>query len=222
MDTQRQDEIAVLASHPAQSTRPTDDERKKIDVPLEGRRDDGTPVINRAMAIMAKHASATTDNGPHEEEKSAQADPFADIAAALDCDHHVQTQAAPARPAALNATQHKPWATQDPCPALRPENKTPRKLHGGHMHVAAPATARALARRATDVNTAGEVDREAPEKRTEAPALSLDETSYAHRGKLPTDRQKSPTGVGIETPGKTNSEIPHGALLSSPGEGGDG
>ncbi|MGH3897119.1 MAG: tyrosine-type recombinase/integrase [Pseudonocardiaceae bacterium] len=100
-------------------------------IPFDEDRDDVTPVITRAMALLAEHGRPvpTTDATPDADAQPAL-DHLADIHTALRAEKRVRTQVVLARLAELNPAEYEDWTFQDLAAALAKYEIEPAKSHG--------------------------------------------------------------------------------------------
>jgi S-DNA-T family DNA segregation ATPase FtsK/SpoIIIE len=100
-------------------------------IPFDEDRDEITPVITRAMALMAEHGHsvATTDSAPGDDQEPA-ADHLADIHTVLRGEKRVRTQVVLARLAELNPAEYEHWTFQDLAAALAEYDIEPAKSQG--------------------------------------------------------------------------------------------
>jgi S-DNA-T family DNA segregation ATPase FtsK/SpoIIIE len=111
-------------------------------VPFDEDRDDVTPVIARAMALLDGVAVPTSDD-PHEQEPEATADHLAHIHTAMRGEARVRTQVVLRGLAELNPAEYGDWSFQDLSEALAANGVTARKSDGV-MVIRAADVARAL------------------------------------------------------------------------------
>jgi S-DNA-T family DNA segregation ATPase FtsK/SpoIIIE len=115
-------------------------------VPFDEDRDDVTPVITRAMALLAEHgASVPSSSGPAEEPEPPL-DHLADIGAVLRGEARVRTQVVIVRLIEHNPGEYEGWTFQDLAEALAAEGLAARKSDGV-MVIRAADVSRALAER---------------------------------------------------------------------------
>jgi S-DNA-T family DNA segregation ATPase FtsK/SpoIIIE len=100
-------------------------------IPFEEGRDKITPVIARAMALLAEHGRTipATDTVPGADEEPA-VDHLVDIHAVLRGEKRVRTQIVLARLAELNPTEYEDWTFQDLTAALAEHDIEPAKSQG--------------------------------------------------------------------------------------------
>jgi S-DNA-T family DNA segregation ATPase FtsK/SpoIIIE len=147
-------------------------------VPFEDGIDDVTPVIARAVALVAE-AGRTIEAGQRAAIEAAPVDHLADVAHVTDGESRVRTQTVLARLAAHNAAAYERWTARDLRAMLRTHGVATRKSDGT-MVVRAEDIAAALARRAEDGR---EADREEPGSQGVFPDGSLSPTPSADLGK---------------------------------------
>lgn len=116
-------------------------------IPFDEDRDEITPIINRAMALLAEHGRAvpTTDTSPDVDEEAA-VDHLADIHTVLRGEKRVRTQVVLARLAELNPADYEDWTFQDLAAALAAYDIEPAKSQGVKV-VRADDVAQALTER---------------------------------------------------------------------------
>jgi len=100
-------------------------------VPFDEDRDEITPVIARAMALLAEHGRTvtTTDTIPNADEEPV-VDHLSDIRTVLRGEKRARTQVVLARLAELNPTEYEDWTFQDLAAALAEYNIEPVKSQG--------------------------------------------------------------------------------------------
>ena len=100
-------------------------------IPFDEDRDDITPVIARAMALLAEYGQTVpaTDTVPGADEEPS-VDHLADIHVALRGEKRVRTQVVLARLAELNPTEYDSWTFQDLTAALAEHDIEPAKSQG--------------------------------------------------------------------------------------------
>jgi DNA segregation ATPase FtsK/SpoIIIE, S-DNA-T family len=100
-------------------------------IPFDEDRDEVTPVITRAMALLAEHGRAvpTTDTTPDADEEPG-ADHLTDIHTVLRGEKRVRTQVVLARLAELNPAEYENWTFQDLAAALAAYDIEPAKSQG--------------------------------------------------------------------------------------------
>jgi S-DNA-T family DNA segregation ATPase FtsK/SpoIIIE len=113
-------------------------------------RDDVTPVITRAMALLDEHGrSLPTSKAKNEQNAEPEPDHLADIHAVTRGEMRVRTQVVLRRLAELNPGEYADWSFQDLAEALATGGITARKSDGV-MVVRAVDVARALTERDED------------------------------------------------------------------------
>jgi S-DNA-T family DNA segregation ATPase FtsK/SpoIIIE len=100
-------------------------------VPFDEDRDEITPVIARAMALLAEHGRTvtTTDTIPNADQEPV-VDHLSDIRTVLRGEKRVRTQVVLARLAELNPTEYEDWTFQDLAAALAEYDIEPAKSQG--------------------------------------------------------------------------------------------
>jgi len=100
-------------------------------IPFEEDRDEITPVIARAMALLAEHGRTvpTTDTTPNTDQQPT-ADHLSDIYTVLRGEKRVRTQVVLARLAELNPTEYEDWTFQDLAATLAEYDIEPAKSQG--------------------------------------------------------------------------------------------
>ncbi len=111
-------------------------------------RDDVTPVIARAMALLADHGRALPA-APENEQDEPCPDHLADVHAVMHGEQRVRTQVVLRRLAELNPAEYGDWSFQHLRDALAPDGVTARKSDGV-MVIRAAEVARALTERDDD------------------------------------------------------------------------
>jgi S-DNA-T family DNA segregation ATPase FtsK/SpoIIIE len=100
-------------------------------IPFDEDRDQITPVIAQAMALLAEHGRTvpTTDTIP-DADQAAAVDHLADVHTALRGEKRVRTQVVLARLAELNPAEYEEWTFQDLAAALAEYGIEPAKSQG--------------------------------------------------------------------------------------------
>lgn len=180
-------------------------------IPFEDGIDEVSPVIARAMAIIAETGREIASSARLEIEPPP-VDHLADIAAVLNGETRTRTQVVLARLVALNTAEYERWTARDLRAALRTCGVTVRKSDGA-MVVRAEDIAAALSRRATDSGQPGEEGREEAGSQGVFPAPSLTETPSSDLRKLRPGRQTSSSAQGTENPRNLGREGASGDSL---------
>jgi S-DNA-T family DNA segregation ATPase FtsK/SpoIIIE len=185
-------------------------------VPFEDGTDEVSPIIARAVALVAE-TGRSIESGERAAIEAAPVDHLADIAHVLDGEHRVRTQTVLARLAAHNTAEYERWTARDLRAALRACGIATRKSDGT-MVVRADEVAAALVRRAEDDR---EEDREAPGRQGVFPDDSLATTPSADLRKQRVGRKAGQSGQDVETPGKRGADGRPPGSLPDPGGGAD-
>lgn len=192
-------------------------------IPFEDGADDVTPIITRAMTLIDENGRALP--GPERAAiEPAPADHLTDIAAAMQGQRRVRTQAVLGRLATLNPT-YAEWTATDLRDALAELGITPSKSDG-RMVVRAEDITAALRDRTTD--HIREVTGEGAGSQGVVPVPSLTETPCPDLHKHPPGRTGSPSRTTPKTPGKRGVErgrgvsLPDAAADTDPTVGGGG
>ncbi|MGW7533446.1 hypothetical protein [Amycolatopsis sp. NPDC054798] len=158
-----------------------------------------TPVIARAMALLAEHGRPVTLTTSTEEQVPEPADHLADIADVIGGEKRVRTQTVLARLIAHNPDEYDGWTLPDLTAALAGHGIAPVKSDGV-MVVRAADVAAALA--------AGdrEADRDPAGSQGVLPAPSLTETPRSDQRKPRSGRHKRTTGAKPGNPRKQGGE----------------
>ncbi|WP_179956685.1 hypothetical protein [Amycolatopsis anabasis] len=143
-------------------------------VPFEDGIDLVTPIVARAMALLAEQGRELTATGEPDTEEPP-VDHLADIAHVLGGEKRVRTQTVLARLAAHNPDEYEEWTTRDFVAVLREYGIEPRKSDGNRV-IRAEDVADALTRRA---ETGREADRDPSGSQGVFPPGSLTQTPRA-------------------------------------------
>lgn len=175
-----------------------------------------TPVIARAMALLAEHgrpvALTTAADEPPE-----PADHLADIADVCGGEKRVRTQTVLARLIVHNPDEYDGWTLTDLSAALAGHGLTPAKSHGV-MVIRADDVASAIAARKD--KTSGEVAGEGSGSRGVFPHRGNPQTPPSDQVKRGRGRADSASRETPENPGKHSGEVARPDSL--PGGGADG
>jgi S-DNA-T family DNA segregation ATPase FtsK/SpoIIIE len=100
-------------------------------IPFDEDRDDVTPVITRAMALLDEHGSAVpASNDPDADEPEPELDHLADVHTVMRGQPRVRTQVVLARLAEHNPGEYAEWTFRDLADALADEGVLARKSDG--------------------------------------------------------------------------------------------
>lgn len=198
-------------------------------VPFEDGIDDVSPVIARAMALIAEQGRTVT--APERAElEAAPVDHLADIAAALQGEPRVRTQVVLARLIERNPAEYEEWSLIRLTAVLAEYRVTVRKSDGVKV-IRATDIARALATR-TDADIermergqsgddGREADRETPGAQGVLPHGSLTQLPWSDQHKPTTGTQSTETERTAETPqNRDSSRYPWDSLPDPNGGGG--
>jgi S-DNA-T family DNA segregation ATPase FtsK/SpoIIIE len=182
-------------------------------VPYEDGADDVTPIVARAMRLIADHGHALPARSPRELE-AAPPDHLTDIAAAMQGQRRVRTQAVLGRLAAQHPT-YEDWTLTDLRDALADHGITPQKSDG-RMVIRAEDITTALRDRTTD--HIREATREGSESQGVIPSPSLTAAPCPDQGRHGSGRPGSLSRTTSKIPGKPGADGVRGDSL--PGSGG--
>ncbi|MGH3884675.1 MAG: hypothetical protein ACRDRC_14920, partial [Pseudonocardiaceae bacterium] len=99
-------------------------------VPFDENDDQVSPVITRAMALLAEHGRSTPSSSPPPADDELRPDHLADIHTVLRGKTRVRTQVVLARLAEHNPAEYTDWTFQHLAEALAAEGLTARKSDG--------------------------------------------------------------------------------------------
>jgi len=123
-------------------------------VPFDEERDDLTPVVTRAMALLDEHGREVPSSDTTEDDDEEITDHLADIHTAMRGQPRVRTQVVLQRLAELNPSEYAGWTFQDLAEALSADGIAARKSDGV-MVVRAADVGRALTERKQDDDEGG-------------------------------------------------------------------
>nr|WP_232328246.1 FtsK/SpoIIIE domain-containing protein [Kibdelosporangium sp. MJ126-NF4]CEL19256.1 TraB protein [Kibdelosporangium sp. MJ126-NF4]CTQ94945.1 TraB protein [Kibdelosporangium sp. MJ126-NF4] len=189
-------------------------------IPFEDEADEVTPVIVRALGLVAETGRAIDHTHRLEIEAAPSVDHLADIAHVMGGERRVRTQVVLSRLAAHDAAEYEGWSPGDLSAALAEDGITPRKT-GGVMVVRAEDVAHALVTRETDTPQDGETDREASGKQGVLPDASRAETPSGDQRQHPTGRRTGHSAQQAKTPGKRGARRTPADSLPAPADEGD-
>jgi S-DNA-T family DNA segregation ATPase FtsK/SpoIIIE len=184
-------------------------------VPFEDGIDDVTPVVDRAMAILADTGRAVDVPDPTEIE-AAPVDHLADIAEVMRGERRMRTQVVLTRLAELDPTDYEGWSFTDLAAALAEHGITPRKSDGVKVvrradvvQALTDRTAADIARLTnTDTDTGRDADREARHSQGVLPAGSLPQTPWADQRKPHAGTPSTEQESHVESPRNRTARPP--------------
>lgn len=153
-------------------------------VMFEDGTDDVTPIINRAMALIAEEGR-TIGQAVRIQLEAAPVDPLADIAGTLRGERRVRTQVVLTRLAELHPTVYEGWTFSDLTTALADHGISVRKSDGVKVVRAEDITTALTRRDSPTKETDRDQDRDTKGGQGEIPTPSLPQHPRPHQGEQP-------------------------------------
>jgi DNA segregation ATPase FtsK/SpoIIIE, S-DNA-T family len=195
-------------------------------VPFEDGIDDVTPVVDRAMALVAETGREIEAPEPAEIE-AAPVDHLADIAYVMRGERRVRTQVVLSRLAEHDPDEYEGWSFTDLAAALAEHDITPRKSDGVKV-VRQADVAQALTDRTTadiarlrNLHAAREPSRKAQRSQGVLPAGSLAQTPWADQRKSTAGKREGMSSGIAESPSNRGRPASPRGSLPDPGGGAD-